>query len=440
MLRRINKWASPPVYARDDNKTLSANLINLILWILILGSSLYGLVAPIEAEARIRRFLFVIPFVLVMLSAKQILNWGYIQIAGNLVVISLWTLITTALFTGASFQNPAYMGYVVVTVCAGLILSRRATIVWVGLCILTSAAILLLGLRGVLPAYKIPTSPFAFWSAQTVYILVSSILLSETLQKIEEARNRAGQELEERKRVEAKHELVIRELEIKNAELERFTYTVSHDLKSPLITIGGFLGLLEKDMRTNDTVKVSNAIERIREAKDKMSYLLDDLLELSRIGRLKNPSINISLREIVDEVLRLVHGQLTTNNIQVQVQEVLPTIYCDGPRLVEVIQNLVDNAAKFMGKQPNPLIEIGTRNTAEETVIFVKDNGIGIKPVFHERIFSLFDKLEANSEGTGVGLALVKRIIEIHEGRIWVESDGLGNGSTFCFVLPNTKL
>ncbi|MBN8658165.1 MAG: histidine kinase, partial [Anaerolineae bacterium] len=196
-----------------------------------------------------------------------------------------------------------------------------------------------------------------------MYILVSSILLSQTLQKIEEARSRARQELEERKRVEAKHELVIQELELKNAELERFTYTVSHDLKSPLITIGGFLGLLEKDMRSNDTVKVSNAIERIREAKDKMSYLLDDLLELSRIGRLKNPSINISLQDIVDEALSLVHGQLTSRKIQVQIQETLPTLYCDGPRLVEVIQNLVDNAAKFMGEQPHPIIEIGTRNT-----------------------------------------------------------------------------
>lgn len=439
MWHQIHKWASPPVFAGDENKTLSANLINLILWILILGSSLYGIVAPIEAEARIRRFLFVIPFVIVMLGAKQILRWGYIQITGNLIVASLWILITTALFTGASFQNPAYMGYIVVTVCAGLVLSRRATIGWVILCIMTSAAILVLGLLGFLPAYRIPASPFAFWSAQTVYILVSSILLSQTLQKIEEARTRAKQELEERKRVEAKHELVIRELENKNAELERFTYTVSHDLKSPLITIGGFIGLLEKDMHTNDIDKVSNDIERIRDAKDKMSYLLDDLLELSRIGRLKNPSSTISLHEIVDEALHLVHGQLTANNIQVQIQEILPTIYCDGPRLVEVIQNLVDNATKFMGEQPNPLIEIGTRNTAEEIVIFVKDNGIGIKPVFHEKIFSLFDKLEANSEGTGVGLALVKRIIEVHDGRIWVESDGLGNGSTFCFVLPNTK-
>ena len=439
MLSRIPQWIRSPIFTEDDNKTLSANLLNIIIWVFIIGSSLYGLTAPIGTDFFIRRIFFIIPFILVMLAAKQTLNWGYIQLSGNLVVISIWTLITSALFMGAGYQNPAYMGYIVVAICAGLILNRWATISWVFVCIITSAVILNLGTQGFLPEYRIPTSPFSFWSAQTVYILVSSVLLSQTLQKIEDARNRAKLELEERKRVETKHELVIRELEIKNAELERFTYTVSHDLKSPLITIGGFIGLLEKDMRSNDIVKVTNSIERIREAKDKMSYLLDDLLELSRIGRLKNPSINISLRDIVDEALRLVHGQLTASKIQVQIQEKLPNLYCDAPRLVEAIQNLVDNAAKFMGAQPNPVIEIGTRNTTDEIVIFVKDNGIGIKPAFHEKIFSLFDKLEPNSEGTGVGLALVKRIIEIHDGRIWVESDGLGNGSTFCFVLPNTK-
>lgn len=440
MLNRVLQWIRSPIFTEDDNKNLSANLLNIIIWVFIIGASLYGLVTPIKPEFYIRRILFITPFVLVILGAKQTLNWGYTQTAGNLVVASIWILITSALFMGAGFQNPAYMGYIVVAICAGLILSRRATIVWVFLCIITSAVILELGIKGLLPEYNIPTSPFSFWSAQTVYILVSSVLLSQTLQKIEEARSRAKQELDERKRVEAQHKVVIQELELKNAELERFTYTVSHDLKSPLITIGGFIGLLEKDARNGNEERLSNDIERIREAKDKMSHLLDNLLELSRIGRLKNPSIYISLHQIVTEALSLVEGRLCSKNVLVKIQEVLPIVYCDAPRLVEVMQNLIDNAAKFMGEQPNPMIEIGTRNDTEETVIFVKDNGIGIRPVFHEKIFSLFDKLEANSEGTGVGLALVKRIIEVHEGRIWVESDGIGNGSTFCFTLPNTNL
>jgi signal transduction histidine kinase len=111
-------------------------------------------------------------------------------------------------------------------------------------------------------------------------------------------------------------------------------------------------------------------------------------------------------------------------------------VYVDRARLVEVLQNLVDNAAKFMGDQPEPLIEIGMRTGNKPPIFLVRDNGLGIDPHYHDKVFGLFDKLDPKSEGTGIGLALVKRIIEVHGGRIWVESAGLGHGSTFCFTLP----
>lgn len=231
-------------------------------------------------------------------------------------------------------------------------------------------------------------------------------------------------------------EELVNELENKNAELERFTYTVSHDLKSPLITIRGFLGYLEQDAIEGNFERLKNDIERISNAAGKMGRLLDDLLELSRIGRLMNEPEEVPFKTVIREALSLVEGQLKDGNIKVKVGSKFPKVYVDRVRLVEVIQNLVDNAAKFVKDQPNPEIEIGVRNQGKGQIFYVKDNGIGIDPQYHEKIFGLFDKLDPDSEGTGVGLSLVKRIVEVHGGRIWVESEA-GKGATFCFTLAD---
>jgi len=229
----------------------------------------------------------------------------------------------------------------------------------------------------------------------------------------------------------------IDELESKNAELERFTYTVSHDLKSPLVTITGFLGYLEKDALSGDHQKIKGTIERITLAARKMQSLLNDLLELSRIGRIMNLPENVPFEEVVREAIERVRGQLEAKQAQIKIQNDLPMVYGDHVRLVEVIQNLIDNSTKYSDPASIPCIEIGTKEDAQgQTVFFVGDNGIGIDPQFHERIFGLFNKLDTKAEGTGIGLTLVKRIIEVHGGHIWVESE-LGKGATFYFTLPN---
>jgi PAS domain S-box-containing protein len=229
---------------------------------------------------------------------------------------------------------------------------------------------------------------------------------------------------------------LIEELENKNAELERFTYTVSHDLRSPLVTIQGFLGYLDRDAREGDRAAFQKDMERINQAALRMDRLLKDVLELSRIGRLVNKPQNVPFGELVMDALEIVHGQFEKRGVTVHTQPNLPVIYGDKPRLLEVLQNLLDNAAKYMGDQPHPRIEIGQQGEEHNKLIFfVRDNGIGIPPEYHGRIFGLFDKLDAKSDGTGIGLTLVKRIIEVHGGRIWVESEA-GKGSTFYFTLP----
>jgi PAS domain S-box-containing protein len=230
------------------------------------------------------------------------------------------------------------------------------------------------------------------------------------------------------------------ELKQKNSELERFTYTVSHDLKSPLVTIKAFLGYLEIDMKKNDEPKIKKDIEYIKNAADKMGLLLDELLEYSRVGRKTNPPRDIAFNVLVNETIKLIAGRLSQNNIRIEVETVDITVQGDLPRLIEVFQNLIDNAAKFMGDQKSPLIRIGVEKMDNQTIFYVQDNGKGIDPRFRHKLFGLFEKLDANTDGTGVGLALIKRIIEFHGGKIWVDSDGLGKGSTFRFTLPAPKL
>jgi signal transduction histidine kinase len=228
---------------------------------------------------------------------------------------------------------------------------------------------------------------------------------------------------------------LITELENKNAELERFTYTVSHDLKSPLFTIRGFLGYLEQDALAGNQERLKGDVQRITDATNKMQRLLNELLELSRVGRLKNDSVNVPFAELAQEAIELVQGRIMECGIAVHTEPNLPSVYVDRPRLVEVLQNLIDNAAKFMGAQEQPRIDIGQYGYEDnKPVLYVRDNGVGIAPEHFERVFGLFNKLDPKTDGTGIGLALVKRIIEVHGGRIWVESE-LGKGSTFFFTL-----
>jgi PAS domain S-box-containing protein len=243
----------------------------------------------------------------------------------------------------------------------------------------------------------------------------------------------------ERKKAEEEIRRKAKELQEKNEELTRFTYAVSHDLRSPLVTIQTFQGHLEKDIRSQDAARVEKDLGYIRNAADKMGRLLDDIRRLSRVGRIMNPSEEAPLQAIVKEALDLVAGRISRRGVKVQVMEEPIVLYGDRTRLIEVFMNLVDNAVKFMGDEPAPRVEIGVEQAGEELVIHVRDNGIGIDPELQPLVFGLFHKLDPGSEGEGIGLALVKRIVELHGGRIWVESEGPGKGTTFRFTLAKTR-
>lgn len=228
-------------------------------------------------------------------------------------------------------------------------------------------------------------------------------------------------------------------LRARNEELIRFSYTVSHDLKSPLVTIQTFLGFLEQDMVKGDAGRVQADFGYIRRASVKMSDLLDELLALSRIGRKMNEPEDVAFGELVQAALDAVAGRIAAGRVQVHVAPAPVVLHGDRVRLVEILQNLLDNAAKFMGDQADPRIEVGAEETGREWVLYVRDNGLGIDPRHQHKLFGLFEKLHPDLPGTGMGLALVKRIVEVHGGRIWAESRGPGLGATFRFTLRGTR-
>jgi signal transduction histidine kinase len=261
---------------------------------------------------------------------------------------------------------------------------------------------------------------------------------------IRDARGRAVRtrgailDVTDRQRTESQREELIRELEAKNTELEQFTYTVSHDLKSPLVTIKGFLGLVAKDVEEGRTERLREDVARMTSAADSMQHLLHELLRLSRIGRIVNPSERVPFGDVAREAAALVRARLEERRVRLDIDDNLPVVYGDRLRLVEVAQNLLENAAKFVGDQPSPVVRVGVRpgESGSPPVLFVEDNGIGIDSRFHEKVFGLFEKLDPRAEGSGVGLALVRRIVEVHGGRAWIESAGRSHGTTVCLTLP----
>ena len=232
------------------------------------------------------------------------------------------------------------------------------------------------------------------------------------------------------------------EIAARSAELESFLYTVSHDLKSPVVTISGFIGLIERDAREGDLDRLLHDLGMVRRAARHMAQLLDELVELSRIGRTEEKLEELALDEVLAAAAERLQDRFETHKIALTIEPGLPHVRGDRRRLIEVFENLLANALEHMGETAEPpRVEIFRRDVDRETetsrtVLVVRDNGRGILPAYHEKIFGLFERLEADARGTGIGLAMVRRIIEHHQGRIWVESRGRGDGASFCVVLP----
>lgn len=289
---------------------------------------------------------------------------------------------------------------------------------------------------GVLEVYKVPARLFATIRRVTLVVwtavVAGGVLLYLSLFWIVRVSYRSQLSLE-RNLTQRSDEL--RDRTEKNAQLDSFVHTVAHDLKAPLMTIQGMVGMVMEQHAAGLDTEGRHYLQRIEATTVKMERLLLDLLALARIGQEARAVEEVHLAALVDDILGDLAETLRARGIKVAVGD-LPSVWAIPVQMEQVVRNLVTNAIKYMGDAPSPTIEIGAIDRGTEVECWVRDSGIGIDPAYHGKVFEIFQRLkDVEAEGTGVGLPIVKKIVEAGGGRIWVES-APGEGSTFRFTWP----
>jgi PAS domain S-box-containing protein len=262
-----------------------------------------------------------------------------------------------------------------------------------------------------------------------------------------------GRDITDRKNAEEQQKILLRDLmeskeileyqkkilEDVNKELDDFTYIVSHDLKEPLRSIDAYSKFIVDDYKDKLGEEGKHYLERVRANTERMKKLIEDLLEISRLKKRGSTIEEIAAEELIDEVKMRLEYAIKQKNVEITIKDKLPKIFCDRVKLTEVFLNLISNAIKFNNK-PKPIIEVGYSDKGTLHEFYVKDNGIGIKEEYFDKIFEIFQRLgkREDVEGTGAGLTIVKKIIQLHKGEIWLESLPEG-GSTFYFTVPKDK-
>ena len=229
------------------------------------------------------------------------------------------------------------------------------------------------------------------------------------------------------------------QLEAANKELEAFTYSVSHDLRAPLRHISGFSRILTEEFAASLPPEAQHHLQRIDEGTRRMGLLVDDLLNLARVGR-RDLSLQVTgFQSVVEEVIGSLKADVADRRVEWKIGD-LPYVDCDPALIKQVFQNLLSNALKFTRPRARAVIEVGREDRDGASVVYVRDNGVGFSMKYADKLFGVFQRLHRpeDFEGTGVGLATVQRIIQKHGGRIWAEAE-LDKGATFYFTIGNIE-
>lgn len=431
----MKRWLSP-IHLADETQTRIANILqNLILMTmlgLILGLFTYTFLTPLPYVFWGLSLIFGVFGLTIFLARK-----GYLSLAGLIFVCSLLGAVTYFLYRAQNgIRDEAIILYPVIVMIAGIVLTGRSffialflTIASVGLIVYSEMS----GLIATKPPQGIQLSYFLSIAIVLIILAASIRLMAKNLytslaevQKSERALAKANQELEQRVRERTA------QLETSYEELKSFSYTVSHNLRTPLRGITGYAGILMEESQADLTPIARHYLVRISHNADLMGQFIDDLLAY----------LNLAQREIKPRLLdpaetaRLAWDTLKHSPASEIHIHAMPPAHADPDLLERVYLHLLENAIKFTQHQLIPLIEVGVRENTPPVAYYVRDNGIGLDMQYAPKIFGVFERLhlEEEYEGTGIGLSIVHRILEKHGGRIWVES-APGMGATFYFTL-----
>ncbi len=246
-------------------------------------------------------------------------------------------------------------------------------------------------------------------------------------------------DITERKKTETEFVRIHEEVQRRNQEMEQFVFTVSHDLKAPLVTSLSFLNFLNEDLATGNFEACHKSLQCVERAQRRMQQLIEDLLRVSRLGSMELQLANVDVRELVETVVQSLAEHLRQKHLIVELGGALPVIAADYNRFQQVIENLITNAMKYATTGPDPRLRIFSKDAGDNMLVCVKDNGPGIDKQYHKKIFDLFQRLDNVEEGTGVGLTIVSRAMQLHGGSVWVESEP-GQGCEFWLSFPKRSL
>ncbi len=231
-----------------------------------------------------------------------------------------------------------------------------------------------------------------------------------------------------------------KDLELKNEEIQRFTFAVSHDLKSPLNNIVGIASFIPKEIELKDFPNIKEYLELIDLSCNNMNELIADITKIARLGKIENDNEVLDTNELLVTVKNLTKAKLDMSNIEVDIPENLPNIYGDKKRIIQVFSNLLDNSIKYMGNQTHPIISVAYEGGSETNTFLIRDNGSGMDENGIKKLFTPFERFHSGVKGTGLGLYMIKMIVDSHGGTILAESEGKGKGTTFKLIFPKAEI